>query len=80
MQDRHRNCLEYSAMGPLHVSAVATLLGIIETDASHMWYTFHPQGKNWSHANSTEGIEEALLAFETGIENYIENHIGKTLK
>ena len=45
---------------------LSTLLGIIETDAYHMWYACHPQGKNWSHAAFTEGIAEALLAFKTG--------------
>ena len=38
-----------------------TLLGITETDAYHMWYNFHPNGKKWSHADFTEKIAEALL-------------------
>ena len=47
---------------------LSILLGMIEADVYHMCYTctFHPQGKNRSHADFTEGIAEALLAFETG--------------
>ena len=42
-------------------SVLSTLLGIIETDAYHMWYSFHPKGKKRLHADFTEDIAEALL-------------------
>ena len=44
---------------------LSTLLGIIETDAYHMWYSFHPKGKKWLHADFTEDIAEALLKTST---------------
>ena len=56
---------------------LSTLLGIIETDAHHMWYAFHPQGKSWSHADFTEGIAEALLAFETGSKTRLKTTLAK---
>ena len=60
-------------MGP---QSAVTLLGIIETDAYHMWYAFHPQGKNWSHADFM-GIAEALMASETGSKTKLKTTLAK---
>ena len=35
---------------------ISTILGIIETDAFHMWQHFHPQGKDYSNADFTEEV------------------------
>ena len=42
-----------------------------------MGYAFHPQGKNWSHADFTEGIVEALLAFETASKTRLKTTLVK---
>ena len=43
---------------------ILTILGIIETDAFHMWQHFHPQGKDDSHADFTEEVVYRLLTSE----------------
>ena len=43
---------------------ISTILGIIETDAFHMWQHFHPQGKDYSHADFTEEVAYHLLTSE----------------
>ena len=40
---------------------ISTILGII---AFHMWQHFHPQGKDYSHADFTEEVAYRLLTSE----------------
>ena len=55
---------------------LSTLLGIIETEY-HMWYVFHPQGKNRSHADLTEDTAKALLTFETDSKTRLKTTLAK---
>ena len=41
---------------------------------THGVCAFHPQGKRWSHADFTEGIAVALLAFATASKTILKPH------
>ena len=45
-------------------TVISTILGIIETDAFHMWHHFHPKGKDCSNADFTEEVAYHLLTSE----------------
>ena len=44
---------------------------------THGVCAFHPQGKRWSHADFTESIAVALLAFATASKTILKTTLGK---